>query len=313
MRIKIKLVFCSLCCCTNFLFGATTNYLDTVMKLSPEEATKYIRSLPEEAVWQMASEGYEKGLNEYGIAVGILGQAGPSFDWEKHPPTREKLVGLISNPSLHPGLRGALAAGGFDRVAKDWKLDEFLSYLDSVLVLLQDPKIQYRWKWEIPDDAARGILKRMQPLLHNGSDASSLQGLDALHDRDAQIMGCLTDLLAKLPDTPENSLGDVCGGLMEFARLYHERTFPSTEASRHAVGMAKAGREALIQVLRGHKYSLSTAKVVLRRGDTIRLSDDLTGKDIATLKLDSRFSDEESAKLLLLWEQKMGNAKGIKP
>jgi len=283
------------------------------MKLSPEEATKYIRSLPEDAVWQMASQAYEKGLNEYGIAVGILGQAGPSFDWEKFPPTREKLTGLIENQDFHPGLRAALAASGFDRVVNDWKFDEFLSYSDVVLVLLQDKRIPYQRKWEIPYAAARGIAKRMEALLRNRSDASSLQSLDALHDRTTKAIAYLTELLTKAPDTPENSLGDVCGGLMEFVGLYHGRSFPPTKAGERAAAAVKAGHAALMRVLRDQKSSASAAKLILRRGDMIGLSDSLTEDDIAKLKSDSRLTNEDDRRLIGLWEQRMSQAQSVVP
>jgi len=310
MRINTQPVFCALFCCTNLLFGATTNYLDTAMKLrNSEEFTKYVRSLPEDAVWQMASEAYEKGWNEYGIAVGIIGQAGPSFDWEKHPPTREKLANLIENQNLHPGLRAAIAASGFDMVAGDWKIDEFLSYSDVVMVLLQDPKIPYQRKWKIPDAAARGISNRMETLVRGGRDRVSLQSLDALHCRATKATVCLTELLMKAPDTPENSLGDVCGGLMDFVGLYHERSFPSTQAGQRAAEAAKAGRDTLIQVLRDPKYSAGAAKVILRRGDTIKLSDSLTKDDFTRLKSDGRLTNEYDQKLVNLWEQRAQQSK----
>jgi len=309
MQIKSQSVFCILCCCASSLFGAMTNYLDTVMKLSPEEATKYIRSLPEDAVWQMASQAYEKGLNEYGIAVGIIGQAGPSFDWEKHPPTREKLTSLIKNHDLHPGLRAAIAASGFDMAAGDWKFDEFLSYSDVVMVLLQDARIPYQSKWKIPDAAARGISKRMESLVRGNLNGASLQSLDALHDRATKATAYLTELLTKAPDTPENSLGDVSGGLMEFVRLYHGRSFPSTQAGERAAEAVRAGRDALIRVLRDPKYSAGAAKVILRRGDTIGLSDSLTKDDITNLKSDNRLTNEDDRKLIGLWEQRVRGSK----
>ncbi len=281
---------------------AETNQIDWLVTLPTEQAQRYLRSLREDAALKLASEAYEKGWDDYAIAVGIV-RPSIGMSWERTPPTAAKLASIIVNTNLHPGLRGSIAAGGLAH-STNWECEQFLAYVDTVIDFFESPDVEYRWKWKIPDYLQHALTKKLDAFLSDGDvTESERQLIDQLYMRAERIVNDLIRMLKTRSVLSEDSMANVTIALSEFVG-WSLAAYPVSKARRSLIDAAERGRDVLISTLLDTATPRLAARCILRFGDEIDLGGHLSEKEFESLKSDRRFSDEEGRRLLDLLQRR---------
>ena len=288
--------------CASVLF-AGRDYFDDFLKMPDGQKSSFIQSLKPEEVWKIASQAYEKGWDDYGVSVGILSKAFGQ-NWERHRPSCEELIAIVKDPAFHNGLRGATAAGGME-LSSTWNDDDFLRFVDVVLLFFQTKDIPYKWKWKIPDYLQRATQRKIESSLHDKKTSPETTALvDQLHARSSVLMESIATLVTNTPKS-DSSLGDIVIAASKYSGFYLSKTFPPSSNRDAAIRNAYRNREILVSILDDSSYSSSVGRGVLRNAQAMKLWEVLSSKTVTKLESDKRFSDSDSTAVLHKLEQKI--------
>ncbi len=138
---------------------AESNYYDRVRSLTNwSDVATYVRALSEDEVWLLANQVRDKQGNWQAYPSAVLLALYYGENWEHKTPTLAKVSRIIQDKCLNPGLRGALAASGFE-IGRAWKIEDRLQYFDLVAPLLGERDIAAADKTRIAEYSYRAFTR----------------------------------------------------------------------------------------------------------------------------------------------------------
>lgn len=240
-KLLIVLIF-ALCCSAKG--EGQRDYIGEMMNITNEaHRIAYVRSLTENEVWLMASQGFDKGWDSF--AAGAILGAYFGENWERNPPSMNVVENVIRDKKFNPKLRGALAASGFE-ISRAWEFNDRLRYFDSVAALLREndvPAVDKARMAEYSQFAFKRCLSETRSL----SDTNVMKSvhLNACHARAQVMMKTLSSTIEGNPK--EQAEGAMAKALEDYARIYEHEDFPKSPQFQGAVDEAAKSRAVLRQ------------------------------------------------------------------
>lgn len=272
------------------------DFLDQIKtrKLPQSKLEEYVLSLDEKAVLALASQAYEKGWSDYSVTLGILG---PYYEGKNMTFTRERMLSIMKNDELHPGLRGSMAVQLLYK-RRQGNLDSRLEDMDEVLIFMEDSKIEYRWKAGIPGRLFEEIQRRGKSI---HTDPSKV--MDELHIRAIRMMeyliAFLEDSKNKYPEYPSYLASSwVSSSLSRYVGWYLNGEPSQGAAGKKGLSLARGARDVLVTILKDTEYNQDAARVVLKCAEETKLDELISQEIITELKQDKCFSDHVYQQML---------------
>ncbi|MCK4519437.1 MAG: hypothetical protein KAU12_04875 [Candidatus Omnitrophica bacterium] len=265
-------------------------------KISQGEFEEYVLSLDEKAVLALAGQAYAKGWSDYSVTLAILG---PGFEAKNMTFTREKMLSIMKNDELHPGVRSSMAVqllykrryGNLDSRSR-------LEDIDEVLTFMEDKEIDYYWKEDIPITLFEEIQRRGKSM-----DTDPSEVVDELHIRVIRMMeyfiAFLEDSKNKYPEYPNYlALSGASSSLSRYAGWYLSGELSQGDAGKKGLSLAREARGILVTILKDTEYNQDAACAVLECAEEAKLDEILSEDTIAKLKQDKCFSDHKYQQML---------------